>query len=395
MNSKFLFPLALCVIFTVNSCKKEDQVIEPILTTATVLPCDFFSTDRTLTNDINKDVDYIVECVMDITANVIIQPGVVIQFRENTGLYLTSGFIKSLGTALQPVILTGTINIPGSWRGIYIASSSLQNEFIHTKINYAGGSAFDSNGDRGAFIFYGTGSTKIDNCEIFKSGHFGLNAPYSGTRFQLTNTLFKEGLRSPINIQPENMSIMNFSNTFLGHTNNFIGVQSGSNISESMTILASKIPYRFYRSSTITDWLTIESGTITINDSVRIQFDDGMGLYISTGGSLKIITSAAAPAVFTAINPALGAWKGIYFETSQADNRIENSIIEFSGNLYDNKRFGVAMYDNPRITILNTTFRNINGCGIVDYQDAINPNPNFIQNNNTFLNNSSDNICFN
>jgi hypothetical protein len=395
MKLKLLITTCLIALVTFNSCKKDEEEETPIVTTATLLPCDYFQTNRTLVDDTNKAVDYIIDCVMDVSANVNIQPGVVIQFRDNAGLIISSGAFKSIGTAAKPVILTGEITIAGSWKGIYFQNSSLQNELIYTKINYAGGNAFDSNGDRGAILFFENGFTTIDHCEIFKSGHHGVNSAYIGSRFEITNTIFTDGAQSPINILPENMGMIDYSNRFTGHTDNFIGVASGVAISEDITISKTRIPFRFYRNSIITDWLSIEDGTTTINDSVTIQFEDGLGLYVAPNGHLKALGINGAPVLLTATSTTPGSWKGVYFDQSQFDNRIEYTRIEYSGNLYDNRRFGVLMFNNPKITIINSTLANINGCGIVDYNDVSSPNPNFTQNNNSFLNNSNNDFCFN
>lgn len=379
-----------------NGCKKdEDDKPLPVDTTPFVLPCDYFNADRILVDDTAKPVDYVVNCVMDITANIQIQPGTVIQFTENAGLTLSSGYLKSLGTATKPVVLTANPALPGIWKGIYFQNNSIQNQLLYTRIEYAGGSAFDSNGDRGAILAFGQTTVEIDHCTIFRSGHHGINFPYNGATLILNNTDFQQCAKAPVNIEPQYIGSMNVSNTFSGNAESFIGVQlNGGAITANTTVQPSRIPYRVYRVSGFYDLLNIESGIFTLVDSVRIQFDDGTGMYVAPNGGLALLGTPASRPRLTAVNPVPGSWKGLYMEATQANNRLEYAIIEYSGNLYQDERFGIYMLNNPKLRVENSTFSNINGCALFDYSGAGNPNPNLLLLNNTFNNVSGGELCY-
>jgi hypothetical protein len=389
----------VCVFFltvwSIASCKKENDVPKTVDTNPVVLPCDYFSTDRILVDDTSKPIDYVVNCVMDISAQVQIQPGVVIQFRENAGWSLQSGYLKSLGTSAKPVVLTGSPALPGIWKGIYFQNNSIQNQLSYTRIEYAGGSAFDSNGDRGSILAFGATTVDIDHCTIYRSGHHGLNLPYDDATLIMNHTSFQECSRAPVNIQPQYLGSMNPTNSFSGNAESFIGVQlNGGAITANTTVQPSRIPYRVYRVSGFYDFLNIENGMFSCLDSVRIQFEAGTGVYVAPSGGISLLGSPVSRPKLSAVNPMPGVWKGIYIEASQANNRFEHAIIEYSGSLHQSERFGIYMLNNPKLRVENTSFRSITGCALFDYSGAGSPNPNLTLLNNTLDNVSGGEVCY-
>ncbi len=95
-KSVFHFQFLLIGLFLIafSSCEEEDDKVEPASkpnTTAheaIVLPCNFFETDSVLRNDSLKEVDYIIDCFMQINGDkkVRIEPGVVIEFKQDAGI---------------------------------------------------------------------------------------------------------------------------------------------------------------------------------------------------------------------------------------------------------------------------------------------------------------------
>lgn len=390
--------LILVVLFSsliiFQSCKKDDKEApnEPSLM---LLPCDYFSTNRTLVDDPDKAVDYVINCVMDVNANITIEPGVVIHFKENAGIVVRSGFFRSLGTADKPVILKGEMNLPGFWSGIYYQNSSQLNELRHTQLLNAGGQAFDSNNDRGAVILFTPARVTIDSCRIERSGHFGFNAPYANCQFEVTNTIFANNTRAPFNIEPEYLGSIDPSNIFGNSAENFIAVQlNGNPITSNQVIKGLPIPYRIYQLSGFFNWLGIIGGDITNQGAVTFQFNDGLGIYIESPARFNMQGTADANVVFTATNASPGSWKGFYFGETQQDNRLTHVTIENAGNLYDGNRAAIFMWNSPRLTVQNSTIRNTNGCALFDYNGPDNPNPNLTLTNNSFINNTGGEVCF-
>ncbi|MEL7222910.1 MAG: hypothetical protein AAGJ93_16430, partial [Bacteroidota bacterium] len=133
------------------SACEEDPLIEPPIETApTTLACDFFSsgTAQTLTNDPNKPVDYIVNCVMDLEVAVDIEPGTVVEFAAGAGWYVRpSGSLKAVGTAANPITLNGMTATAGYWKGILFDSDNPNNRLEFIDISHYVGGTFNTNAD--------------------------------------------------------------------------------------------------------------------------------------------------------------------------------------------------------------------------------------------------------
>lgn len=392
--TRLTFAIFFSSIIVLQSCKKEDKE-EPNEPSLVLLPCNYFSTNRTLVDDPDKAIDYVIDCIMDVEANITIEPGVVIHFKENAGIVVRSGFFRSLGTADKPVILKGDLNLPGFWRGIYYQNNSQLNELRHTQVLNAGGQAFDSNNDRGAVILFTPARVKMDSCRIERSGHFGFNAPYANCQFDVTHTIFANNARAPFNIEPEYMGSIDPSNIFGNSTENFVAVQiNGNPITSNQVIKGLSIPYRFYQLSAFFNWLEINGGEITNQGAVTFQFDDGLGVSILSPARFVMQGTADANVVFTAANATPGSWRGFYFGESQQNNRLTHVTIENAGSLYDGNRAAIFMWGSPRLTVENSTIRNTNGCAFFDFNGQDNPNPNLTQINNSFINNTGGELCF-
>jgi hypothetical protein len=391
LNTKFFVLFLGVAVNAFIACKKEKP--KPVDTTPLTLPCDYFSTNRTLVNDTNKVVDYIINCVMSVDANIVIEPGVVIHFTENAGIIVNSGFFKAVGTADKPIIMRGTLDLHGYWKGIYFQNKSVQNELTYTHISGAGSSAFDSNDDKGSVILF-KAKLKMNNSKIEKSGHFGFNAPYDECEFDLKNTYFANCLKAPINILPQYMSLMDPSNLYSNNAEEHIAVVlAGYNLKGNTTIKALSIPYKIYQGAGFYEWLFVEDGLVTFEGPVVLKFGDITGLRVEPNGGIRFEGSASSPALLTGSSSTSGAWKGIYFNASQLNNVLNHTIIEYTGSIAEGFKYGIGMWNSPKISISNSTFRNIDGCAIFDYNNANNPNPNLTLTNISYSNVSGGNMC--
>ncbi|MEL7531193.1 MAG: hypothetical protein AAFN10_07805, partial [Bacteroidota bacterium] len=90
---------------------RDDGSIVP--TVGETLDCNSFGVERTLANG-PADVDYVVpsNCVLDVTAALIIEPGTVIEFEENAGIGIyDGGSINAVGSSQYDLLRSGTHSI--------------------------------------------------------------------------------------------------------------------------------------------------------------------------------------------------------------------------------------------------------------------------------------------
>lgn len=372
----------------------EDEVVTPQLTP---LACDYFNTDRILVDDPDLAVDYIIDCVMDVNADVVIQPGVVIEFAADAGLYVReTGSLSAVGTASAPITLTGTTKAAGSWKGILFNSNNVLNRLEFTDINFAGSGEFNSNGDIAAVVIWGDARLSMHACSITASDNYGITAIYNGSNFSVTETTITDCNNAPINMLPDYVDALDGSNLLMGNAEDFITMDiSFGNITTDKTMVRSSVPYKAYQGSPLFNVFTINGGNFTINPGVTIFFDGPIGFEINEDASLIAAGTVTNPITFTSEIMQAGAWAGIYFDrTNNVLNRIENAIISYAGaDLwgYNGESAGVLMWGNPTVALNNVSFDTIDGCAIFNFDTAANPN---LNTNNISQNNTLGLECF-
>jgi len=359
-----------------NQDPEEPLVIaDPI-----VLACNYFNENRTLVNYPDRPVDYLIECNMAVTADIIVMPGTVIEFTTDAGIKVAeTGSFKAEGTAAQPIVFQGTEKIAGSWRGVFIDSNDPKNRFEYCTVMHGGGIAHNSNGDRGSFVIWSNSRITIENSSITNGDADGINAVYGGSDITLANNVISGHSRAPLRIVEQYLDVPNASDTYQGNAENYIVVlQSGGNIEEDLTWKKVDVPYKVTESGQV----GIKSDVI-IEPGVQIFFDAECSIIIRDGASLYAVGTAADRIVFRGLNPVAGAWGGIYFShTTNTLNRISYAEIAHAGNPdFDG---AVYMWAGPVVTVSNVNFSDLGSCAM--YGGATSGVINLTQFDNTFVN---------
>jgi len=388
--STFIIPLA-CTLGLIG-CKGEN----PIIPDATqVLDCDFFAQEGTITLTDNEElaVDYIIDCKVATSADLVIEPGVVIEFTSGSGIeILDEGSFVAEGTQALPIILTGEDKIAGSWLGVLNNSNNVNNSMRYVTISYGGGGAFNSNDDIGNFIMWAQARMSIENCTFSDGAGYGVNFSYSEITVPSfsQNTLVNNNV--PVFVIGTYLHLMDASNDFSGNTNDYIETNATSPLDGDYTWQNCNVPYRVNPSGFgIFRVIEIPSeSNITVEPGTVMEFTSDTGIEIEEG-SFKAEGTATAPITFTGVDGAAGAWKGIEYRFSQSiNNSLDYVIIEYAGS-GDNES-GIYMWADPVLSVTNSTFRDIAGCGVRDFNSTFS-NPNFSGSGNTFENVSGGDFC--
>lgn len=364
-SALFIVGLAL---FSFASCKKEE--IEPKPTNppsagtepAIILDCNFFNEDRVLVDNPEAPVDYIINCKMRISADIIIEPGVVIEFEQNAGIdvddfNIANASLSAVGTAEKPIVFRGVKKEAGYWRGIMFDSNSPMNNLTHVRIEDGGGQAFNSNGDRGGVIVYSGAQLKMNNSKVTNSQTYGFNAVYTNTNsVTLNNNTFTEN-DGPAYVCPNILDALNGTNSFKGNTDDYIRVYTNAAyINKPSTWHKADVKYR------TNGGFDVGGGLLTIQPGVKIEFAQESKLKIGETGGLKAVGTAEEPIIFSGISKVPKGWKGIYLHSKHAENEIAFAEIEYSG--IGSPQGNVWLWYNSILNIHDVTFSNIHGCGI-------------------------------
>ncbi len=87
-------------------------------------------------------VRYLVDGVIDLRAVLTLEPGATLSFSQDTGLFAqneNAGIVAD-GTSANPIVLTGEVEVGGSWYGVYLRQARTSgNVMDHVTIEYGGG----------------------------------------------------------------------------------------------------------------------------------------------------------------------------------------------------------------------------------------------------------------
>lgn len=381
---------------SIVSCTKEEQTANEVTGVAPeTLDCNYFEEDRVLTDNPNAPIDYIVTCKAPVTKNLKIEPGVVIAFKNEAGLEITpDGSISAIGTAQKPILFTGMDKIAGSWRGIYIGSKDVKNNFTHCVISYGGGKEFNSNGDKGNMIIYAGGKTTVMHSTFAFSASHGLNMNYrSGMLGDFDHNIFSEN-KTPIYVRANHVDAIGKNNTFIKNINNYVQVGCGSAFEGEKgdkTWNNLPVPYRITSTDFgITNKITVPAnGNLSIAPGTTIEFSTGTYVKVDDKASFRAVGTSKQKITFTGVDKAPGAWGGISYNfTSSVRNEL--AYVDFEYGADSQRKGAIYMWANPKLNVHDCTFKKLEGCAIRDYNNCF-CNPNLTHANNKFV--DSDDYC--
>lgn len=314
----------------VTGCTKDDDdpkvELEPI-----VLDCDFFQTDQVLEDDPDRPVDFIVPCVARVLADVVIKPGVVIEFEDDGGLKVEgSGTLKVEGTASKKVVFTGVNKVKGSWRGIFVFTKSVNNSFDHAVISFGGGNSFNSNNDRGNLICY-TCKISVTNTTLDNGREYGFNSTYASSEIlAFDNNTITGNEKFPVKSVVNAGHMFNGSNDYTGNGNNndqdFIYLKANDGLDDNRTWEKTNVPYRIDGNLKV-----LNNESLTIEAGATLLFEDEASISVSDGGYLATEGSSNDLVLLSGIVEQPGAWKGIINDSDDQRNVIDYTEIAYAG----------------------------------------------------------------
>lgn len=377
------------------ACKKDDP-IEPDPQEnngPTILNCNSFQQNNPdailiLTNR-SAGVDYIiVDCVASVEVDLVIEPGVEIEFSDGTGLHVRQqGSINALGSESEPIVFTGVTKEQGSWKGIITSSQKVKNRFEYVTMEYAGDGGLTSNSEPASLILLGDSYFRLNNVTIMNGLNYGVAAQGLNYNVEINNCHITN-CNIPIYAEGNVVSFIS-GGDFSGNTIDVIRLSTANINGTNHTWKDLGVPYRNAND------LTIDGGAkLTIDPGVVIEFEDTKGIVLDkmfdTGSALIAIGTPSNPITFTGVTKVPGAWKAISIRRSTSvQNKIDNVLIEYAGGA--GAGGAVEMWVDPVLTVTNTIFKDIDACAL--YSKYSQTNPNLTESDNTLVDVSGDYIC--
>jgi len=353
-----------------NTDCTNDPDCTPTLGTGTdTLICNNISSDMTLVDDPNATIDYFVDCILTIKAEVNIQPGVVIAFGADAGIIVgTDGHLNAVGTSSNKITFRGKEPSKGYWRGVQFESNTINNELTHVVIQDAGleDIAWYSYALTSLMIY--DGQISLNNLTIQNGAGHGITIYKEATVREYNDVTITTHNKEPLFISSQKVSDLDGVNSdYTGNTENNILVYPDAINGEAIWT-ANNIPYKLM-SDDVLD--VIEEWTVEAGVEIVVEADGGIG--VTGEGSMALNGTESAPIIIRGEEAAKGYWRGVHVGTNSIKNELNYAQISDAGSEY------VYWYSYILTTLLahegalkinNSTFSNGAGYGITMYNDA-------------------------
>ncbi len=304
---------------------------------------------------------YIVEGGLHIKADLTIEPGTIIKFKQGAAIYVAYygddyATVKAIGTENNPIRFTSYAPSPaaGDYEGIGFYSGANNCEFVHCIFEYGGKNQY-----LGAINIDET-SVKFDNCQFLNIKNTAIILENNGNFTQFTNNTFTSIEMNAIEIESNNVHTIGEGNDFNVGTRYGISINNNLDQAGTYTWLNHNAPYII--SETIHIGASGNGVTLNISAGSVLKFASDKTIYVSYYGSTygKIIANGTEsnPIVFTSNStaPQAGDYNGIQFYNGSSLSEFSYCTFEYAGkNEYD----GGIYIQEANVAFNNCRFENM------------------------------------
>lgn len=356
----FLFAASVATSITFSSCGGGGGDTDLPDLTPEVIDANITSS-RTLTNR-SSGIDYTIDGCLEVDgATLTIEPGVKIQFTQNSCLNMMNfGALKAVGTATEPIIFTGVQATKGFWEGLYFGTSNnTDNELTYCTVEYAGEAAAYSTTIKAAIVI----GTFWDNPARLKMNHVTVQHNNNSGVYVHKNsylTPFKNCIitdnDTPVKAMEEGVQYLDNENTFTGNAHDRIewAIYGGGAIDAAVTVKALSVPY--YLSST--QYNATTQGIITVEAGTHFLMSQNSHISAYDGGSVVMNGTVSNKIIIEGLQSTPGFWEGvesIYDGSSLTMNHVN---VSDGGDVASGSNAMISHNFNGALNITNCTFSN-------------------------------------
>jgi uncharacterized protein len=351
-------------VITATAAPPGPQVIDADITS-----------DRTLTNLFvdPSAIDYLVTASIHVSANLVIEPGVRIQFEEATGFDIVvtekaqTGSIRAVGTFALPIILEGTIATPGHWWGVVIQSDHSANELTYVDLFHTGYHA-----DAGVSVT-ATGRLKMTHSSVRQGASFGLGAQDGGQLPGFAANTFSGNQEAPVSIPAELIGSLDSASNYAGGNARDQVEVFATMVTTDQTWRKLNVPYHVELQPWIQARVVIQPGT-------HFLFPNAGGLNVTETGSLKAVGTPTDSITFRGDEPIPGHWEGIWFDSNSSENELTYVDVAHCG-FNSNANITVNFGDRLKMTHSSSRWGTFSGLNVAEDADISGFGSNSFRNN--------------
>jgi hypothetical protein len=304
---------------------------------------------------------YIIEGELYVKANLTIEPGTIIKFKQGAAMYVAYhdsdyATVKALGTQEKPIRFTSYAPSPAAGDYDYIGFYSGANhcEFVHCIFEFGGKNQY-----YGTILIDET-AVKFDNCQFLNIKNSAIILTNEGSFSQFTNNTFTSIEKNAIEIESNKVHTIGEGNSFNVGSRFGISVKGNLNQAGTYTWLNHNAPYII--SESIYLGASGNGVTLNINAGSSLKFANEKAIYVSYNGDTygKIIARGTEtnPIVFTSnsTSPQAGDYEGIQFYNGSSLSEFSYCTFEYAGK--DLNKGGIFIKE-ANIKFTNCRFENM------------------------------------
>lgn len=334
--------------------------------------------------------DYYAPSSIQVTAGVKLNEGVVVEFGADVRVWVNgnAAYLNATGTSSRKIILRGSDEVKGRWRGLSFGSNNADNKLIHVNILHAGSSEMGGrktavhiqSNVQARVTIQQTSITQTAGYGIFIDGNEGQIPDYS------TNTISSNDA-APVRLGAAGILSLDKNSTYENNGTQAIEVAAVGNTNVRLqndgTIPALTVPYHWHSSAELRGDITFEAGSTSL-------FNSGLRLWVTSDGALIAEGTASNKITFSGLTQMPGLWQGIEINSPSNLNKIHEGIVSYGGNPSGRGAniYMVGSGAGSQLTLTNTTISNSQTYGILTAPG----NVQLTENGNTFSNNASGNV---
>ncbi|MEO1481451.1 MAG: hypothetical protein AAFU77_05045 [Myxococcota bacterium] len=362
---RILCPLFAASVFACDGSTTD--ILEDTLVTSSTIE-ENITENTTLSGTIG------VSGLIDVRADLVIQPGTTLVFEEDSGLRARNGegSIACNGTAADPITLRGGSSTPGFWEALVFDSSDTANVMTYCNVRHGGsGSSFGFSGSQNASVIVTErGRLDISNSSVNESEGDGILFEDDADIVFASNSFANNG-ESPVQISVNDAGALdNASDYGTDNGDNFIELTE-TLIEDLQTWSVTSVPYNVLEAVTIR---LNGSEALTIAAGATLLMSELAGLRVEAGSLSMIGTETARITVRGEVeNP--GYWEMIRFDSNNPGNVIRFADVSHGGAGRDfgftgNVESSVYVDDGGLLTLENSTISATKDAGLTMEEDA-------------------------
>ena len=236
-----------------------------------------------------------------------------LRFEGDQILLVTSGGgFQAIGTASEPIVLTGTEAVRGHWGGLgFVNTDHAMNRLEHVIVEYGGGRIIGQGTSKPSNVVMNGQPSRatIQNTTLRQSAMYGLYALAGSELTDFESNTLTENFAGPAYVDAPVVDDLLSSGTYAGNDTDEVAVETGvsKTLTEPATWRDLGVPYHLqYSIGNVTEVFS----ALTIDPGVEMLMAPNLGISMQRGGSMTAIGTENDR---ISMRPKAGPWQGLDF----------------------------------------------------------------------------------